>query len=337
MRLPLPRGPLSAALFTDLQSGVVRPGTVSRATSLARTTADSLTDEDLQVSIYALYELHYTGLAGVADDAESDPDALRVRRTLEAAFERDLRAAVPAVDDDGGPVDLALESVIGALDGGPSVSRYLSREGDEEQWREFLMQKSLYHLKEADPHTWVIPRLSGRAKAALVEIQGDEYGGGSVSRMHSALFARMMRELGLDDTYGAYVDVVPAPALAATNVMSLFGLSRRWRGAAVGHLCGVEMTSTEACRRLAAGLRRLRVPAPAVLYYDEHVEADAVHEQLASKDLAGSLVATEPGLRADLLFGTAAYLTLESRMGAALLAEWSANRSSLRAQGDVAA
>ena len=30
-------------------------------------------------------------------------------------------------------------------------------------------------------------------------------------------------------------------------------------------------------------------------YFDEHVEADAVHEQIAARDLAGALVADEPG------------------------------------------
>ena len=85
----------------------------------------------------------------------------------------------------------------------------------------------MYQLKEADPHTWAIPRLTGRAKAALVEIQADEYGGGRPERMHSALFARTMRGLGLNDSYGGYVDAVPAISLASVNMMSLFGLNRQ--------------------------------------------------------------------------------------------------------------
>ena len=36
------------------------------------------------------------------------------------------------------------------------------------------------------------------AKAALVEIQSDEYGGGRPQRMHAELFAKTMRGLGLD-------------------------------------------------------------------------------------------------------------------------------------------
>jgi Iron-containing redox enzyme len=93
---------------------------------------------------------------------------------------------------------------------------------------EYLTARSVYHLKEGDPHSFAIPRLTGRAKSALVEIQADEYGGGSAERMHSALFAGMMRDLGLDAGDGAvgrrpggrlfvgehHVAVRPAPPLA---------------------------------------------------------------------------------------------------------------------------
>src|SRR3712207_8445227 len=47
----------------------------------------------------------------------------------------------------------------------------------------FRSQRSIYTLKEADPHSWAIPRLTGRAKAALVEIQSDEYGEGRPGRI----------------------------------------------------------------------------------------------------------------------------------------------------------
>ena len=77
------------------------------------------------------------------------------------------------------------------------------------------------------------PRLVGSPKAALVRIQGDEYGDGTACRMHQQLFAETMRALGLDPTYGAYLDALPGTTLATVNLISLFGLHRRWRGALV--------------------------------------------------------------------------------------------------------
>jgi hypothetical protein len=50
------------------------------------------------------------------------------------------------------------------------------------------------------------------------------------------LFAQAMDELGLDSSYGAYLNRIPGYTLATVNLMSLLGLHRRWRGAIVGHL-----------------------------------------------------------------------------------------------------
>src|SRR3954452_22122882 len=105
--------------------------------------------------------------------------------------------------------------------------------------------------------------------------------------MHSGLFAQAMEALGLDATVNRYVDRLPGATLATVNLMSLFGLHRRWRGAIVGHLAAFEMTSSVPNRRYANALRRLGFGPRATDFFDEHVEADAVHENLAAVDLAG--------------------------------------------------
>jgi hypothetical protein len=219
---------------------------------------------------------------------------------------------------------------LAAQDGGPGMSRHVAKKATRDQLEEFLIHKSVYQLKEADPHTWAIPRLNGRAKAALVEIQADEYGGGRPDRMHSALFARTMRGLGLDDSYGAYADAVPAISLASVNMMSLFGLNRRLRGAIAGHLAIYEMTSSRPNQLYGSGFRRLGFGAEVTAYFDEHVEADAVHEQIAGRDLAGGLVESEPDLFADVLFGATAAIALDARLTAHIMGAWESGDSSLR-------
>jgi Iron-containing redox enzyme len=336
MRLPEPRGPLTSALCTDLTIGTLAPATVALAERTAAATADPLADEDLQLALALCYELHYRGFDEVGEDWEWDPDLLRLRAHLERAHTAALQALVGELEVTDEPVDRQLTALI-AADDGPSLSSYMSRSGSLEQWREYLTLRSVYHLKEADPHTFAVPRLSGRAKAAMVEIQADEYGGGSAERMHSRLFAGMMRDLGLDAGYGALWDDAPATAFASVNTMSLFGLHRRWRGAALGHLACVEMTSSEPSRRYAAGLRRLGFDGATTVFYDEHVEADAVHEQIASVDMCGSLVAEDPSLAADVLFGAACSLALDGLAAHHLLGAWEAGRSALRGGRALAA
>jgi hypothetical protein len=335
MRLPDPRGPLSEALLRDLATGsVLSLGTVEQSERVAGGVG-VLTDEDVQMTLAVCYELHYRGFAGVSEDWEWDPELLRLRAGLEQRHLDALRETVGPLPASDEPVDRQLAALI-AADDGPSLSSFMAKQGTLEQWREYLTLRSVYHLKEGDPHTFAIPRLSGRAKAAMVEIQADEYGGGSPQRMHSELFAGLMRHLDLDATYGALWDAAPAAAFASVNTMSLFGLHRRWRGAALGHLACVEMTSSEPSRRYSAGLRRLGFDERVTVFYDEHVEADAVHEQIASVDMCGSLVADEPGLLPDVLFGAACSLAMDGVAADHLLGAWQAGRPALRTASALA-
>jgi hypothetical protein len=324
--LPAPRGEISEFLLTSLGRA---PHSLERFS--IPTSADPLGDDDLHLALYLCYELHYRGLPAVDDRWEWEPSLLALRRGLEEVFESGLNEAVPI--SDRRPADEPIDSVLRTLaarDGVP-LSSYVQRQASLEQVREFLVHRSAYQLKEADPHSWAIPRLSGPPKAALIEIQADEYGGGRPEWIHAELFARSMRSLGLDPTYGAYLDLIPGVTLATVNQMSLFGLHRRWRGAIVGHLALFEMTSSIPNRRYADGLRRLAQDADATLFFDEHVEADAVHENVAAVDLAGGLVRQEPSLYASIVWGALTLDLLSGVWANHVLGCWEEGRSSLRA------
>ena len=318
--LPAARGPLTDALLGHLRGDrPVQPLTVE---------LDPRTDDDLHLALYLCYQLHYGGLAGVSDRLEWDPVLLAFRQVLETAFEDALLAEVevrPA--NDARPMVDQLRDIVRS-DPSTGVSGHLQREATLEQFREFLLHRSAYHLKEADPFTWLIPRLSGGPKAALVQIQADEYGGGDAGWMHSTLFANTMTALGLDPAAGPPLDRLPGTTLAVTNLLSFFGLHRRLRGQCAGALALFEMTSCIPNRRYGDGLRRLGFGPDDTRFFDEHVEADAVHEAVAATDLAGAL-ATQEDLGREILFGAHALQATEGLAAAQQLDAWTAGRSSL--------
>ncbi len=309
MRRPSPRGPASLALLTLLSKTSPDPSDMSAGKELAEAitralsaTVDLLRDDDLQSTLYCRYALHLHGLPGVDDGWEWHPALVAAIASLQTAFEDALRdhaarlvadtAPTPDRSSSGTPdgpnrVDPAAEllgwlNALTRADLGGSLSRHLARRATPEQFADFLRFRSVYQLKEADPHTLAIPRLRGRAKSALVEIQADEYG-----------------------------DV-------------LFGLHRRLRGAAVGHLAALEMTSSVPMRRYSRAAARLGLDAAARAYFDEHIEVDAVHEQVALHDMVAPLVSAEPELRGDVLLGAATCLLLDAAITDELLARWGA-------------
>lgn len=320
--LPEPRGALSRLVITTLRDGGAS-APLPRDAQGAEPYGD-----DLQLALYLLYELHYQGFDGVPEDLEWDPDLLGLRRALEERFLTALRADCRSADSaERALADILVEPVGYS---GASVSHHLQRDGDLGQLREYAAARSLYHLKEADPHAWVIPRLHGRAKAAMVAVEFDEFGAGRADRIHARLYADLMEDLGLETAYGHYVDAAPGEVLATVNLMSLFGLHRALRGALVGHFAAVEVTSPPGSRRLAKAMRRTGAGRAAERFYDEHVEADAVHEQVVRREVIGGLLASEPALEADVAFGVHATGLLEDRLGSRLLTAWRDGRSALR-------
>lgn len=317
---PLPRacGPLSEAAIEALSTGRTDglPAVPAEVEPLGR---------DLQLTLYTLYELHYRGFDGVDAELEWDPEILRMRRDLERVFLAHLRGAVEPGDDPVAEMDaMSVEATSGT---GPSW--YFKDEGTWDQIREYFAHRSLYHLKEGDPHAFAIPRLQGQAKASFVAVEFDEFGGGRGDRVHQQLWADLMSAAGLDPSYLGYIDRVSAETLSTVNLMSMFGLHRSLRGAAIGHFAAIEITSSPGSARLVAGLRRMDAPEECVHFYAEHVEADAVHEQVMRHDVVGDLVGREPELAADIVFGMRALDYLDDLAAEKMLAAWKRGESSL--------
>jgi hypothetical protein len=286
-----------------------------------------LGDEDHSLALYCLYELSYRGFEGVDDALEWNCGLLKLRACLEWNLLEALRAEVPHAPPDG-PVDQVLRRMVDEGDG-PPLATWCREHGDHQHLREQAIHRSAYQLKEADPHSWALPRLHGEPKAALARIQFDEYGEGVERDMHAELFALHLERLGLDAAYGAMLDAIPGSTLTTSNLVSLFGLHRRWRGALVGHLALFEMASVPVMADLATALRRLGYDDWTCLFYDVHVVADAEHQTVAADELAGGLARQQPDLAADVVWGARCLAHVEGLVTAKTLAAWESGASSL--------
>ena len=326
--LPPARGSLTHALFDLLGRDPERARVLLPRPS--DSDDDPLFGDDSALALYCLYELHYRGFESVDPDWEWAPDLLHWRKCME-------RLVLDRIRDEVGPLppqpDIpdALYELIGDADG-PSLAAHLLAQGNRLQFQEMAIHRSIYQLKEADPHTWTLPRLAGHPKAAAVEIQADEYGQGMARDMHQNLFGLTMEELGLDPGYHAYLPVVPGWTLASTNAVSLFALHRRWLGAALGPLAIFEMTSVEPMGANAAALRKMGFGPDARHFFAVHVVADAHHQHIAADQLATGLVEQNPEFAHDVLFGGATVMALEAEASRRMLSAWERRQSSLLAQ-----
>lgn len=337
MRLPAPRGPISTELFAGLL-GV--PGPLSTrlgepVAALPGSTVDARADDDIQISLFACYGMSYDGFDDVNECWEWQPSVLTVRGGLEAVFERDFLADM-RLPDELGPDDVPAYLMEVCAPGHlGTLPKYVHRNATLDQFRELVIHRSIDNLHEGDAHTWAIPKVHGRSKSALIEIQADEYGGGMPGRSHAELYSYLMSELDLDAAYGAYIEHIPAVTIAICNLRSFFGLHRRWRGALLGNLAVTEIGSSLTNRHHSEALSRLGASEKARWFHDEHVLADAVHEQLAAHDMCGSFARDYPHEWERVIVGALATLGVRELFARTVTTAWASGVTSLRTLSTV--
>jgi hypothetical protein len=328
--LPEVRGPRSEAVRRALVDGSIPDP--------PEAPADPLVDDDLHLALHVLEDLAYRVPPGIDAALIHRPDVVAFQATLRQQFWDAVVADSAGHDADRWTalaVDEGAKAAVAAMledFDGPSLSSYVEEDGTVDQLRELLVHRSAYQLREADPHTYGIPRLTaGDRKAAYVEIQFDEYGDGEPGASHAELFARAMAGTGLDHHHGAYRDRLPGSTLATVNLLDLFASRSDLTAQLVGHLALFETTSVVPMGRYARAISRLGFGDDVRGFYDVHVVADEHHGQLARDVLLGD---DPDGAGLDpsaLAQGAHTLLLAEDRFARSVLAAWAGGGSSLLA------
>ncbi len=196
-RLPQPRGPLSAVVIDLLAKGSPSAHPDDVEEMLAAANPYGL---DLQLALYVCYELHYRGFSGVDPRWEWDIGLLNLRRRMEEDFLARLESDA-GQDSHEYAIAAELDALMREPEDDANLSVHLAEYASWEHMQEYFAQRSIYHLKEGDPQAWVIPRLSGQAKASFVAIEFDEFGGGHGNALHQSLFGDLLAAAGMDPEY----------------------------------------------------------------------------------------------------------------------------------------
>lgn len=318
--LPAPVGPMSSRVITSLLDGVG-----PRLQPVGPLGHDPL-DHDLQLALYVLNELHYGGWAGVSDDLEWNADVTTCRLALGDEFERRLRSTLGP----GTSVDPLVEAKrLLAIDA-VSVSAFLRDRGTIDQVRESMILRSPYQSKEADPHTFAMPRFTGATKRVFTEIQSGEYGVG-YRRSHAELFADALDGLGLDATPNAHIDACTGPALAGSNLVTLGAMQRRLRGVVLGQLSLFEMDSVVPNQNMADAVDRLALEPSVRPFFHVHVLADTEHQEMVESAFLTEYTSTEPEQVANMVLGMRAQSLIDHAIAQHCVPRWRQGRSALAA------
>ena len=172
---------------------------------------------------------------------------------------------------------------------------WLAEAANAQEMRWFLRQELAGEAGFDDLVALAQIKMPARPKMEMARNLWDEFGRGNPAGVHGSLLMRMASELQL--TCG--LAEATWEALALANLMA--GLVvERYAYQAVGALGVIELTAPGRVAKVAAGMRRLGMPAAARRYYELHATIDIEHSRRWNAEVIRPLVAGDPRI-AELL------------------------------------
>jgi hypothetical protein len=290
-------------------------------------------------ALYALYAQSAWSPLSAPRDNQHDLTLAAVLLELERGFEAWLAGyalpETPPQDVDAfAPwlADLALERELPELPAS-GMGPFLRDEISLEQLKEIVAMRSLFFLKEPDPWAMVIPSLHGEAKAGLLDLLLDEYGWGRYDHMHSTVYEELMRALGLETEYDAYLDRTPWQFLAGLNLQGMYARHRRLCRRMYGYIYLVEADSPRSMVNYIEAWKRLGLgdDERVTKFYELHITADEGHQDVALNEVIRPVVAAEPAAAPEVARGVLEGHAVHHLFSTHLRASFGAGRSALRA------
>lgn len=192
---------------------------------------------------------------------------------------------------------------------GDALFPWLAEQADLEQMRWYLTQEAAGEAGFDDLTAYTQVKLPDRIKLELARNYWDEMGRGNAKGMHGPMLGRLVQALELRPT----IDSTVWESLALANAMTAMATRRDYAWHAVGALGAIELTASARSAAVAAGLKRLGLPAKARTYFDLHATLDVKHSAAWNAEAIAPAVAEDPRRAQAIAEGALIRLTCGAR------------------------
>jgi hypothetical protein len=222
-------------------------------------------------------------------------DRERELLVLENAFLEELRsevapAAAAAPSDAADFVDWFEDLKVTGPGQSDPLFPWLAESATLEEIRWYLKQEAAGEAGFEDLTALTQIKLPTRVKLELARNYWDEMGRGNEKGMHGPMLERLTHALEIEPS----IEETAWQSLALANAMTAMATRRDYAWHAVGALGVIELTAPDRSAAVAAGLRRLGVPAKARTYFDLHATLDVKHSAAWNAEAIGPAVAEDP-------------------------------------------
>jgi hypothetical protein len=186
---------------------------------------------------------------------------------------------------------------------------WLAERASLDQMRWYLRQEAAGEagFDDLTAHTQV--KLPQRIKLELARNYWDEMGRGNAKGMHGPMLDRLVTHLQLEPT----IERTAWESLALANAMTAMATRRDHAWHALGALGVIELTAPDRSAAVAAGLKRLGVPAKIRNYFDLHATLDVKHSLAWNAEAIAPAVSEDPRRAQAIAEGALIRLTCGAR------------------------
>ncbi|HEX6277243.1 MAG TPA: iron-containing redox enzyme family protein [Polyangiaceae bacterium] len=142
-------------------------------------------------------------------------------------------------------------------------------------------------------------KLPTRAKLELARNYWDEMGRGDERGMHGPMLSRLTTTLELDTS----TERIVWESLALGNLMTAFGVNRRYAYQSAGALGVIELTAPGRAAAVNRGLKRIGVSGEIRKYFALHATLDVKHSEAWNREVLRPLVAQNSELAVPIAEG----------------------------------
>lgn len=175
---------------------------------------------------------------------------------------------------------------------GDPLFPWLAEKAGMAEMRWFLTQEVAGEAGFDDLAALTQVKMPQRPKLEIARNYWDEMGRGNAKGMHGPMLELLARRLELRPE----IETTVWESLALANTMAGLAATRRYAYQSVGALGVIEQTAPGRAAQVAAGLKRLGVPAKDRHYFDLHAVLDVKHSAAWNAEALHPLVADNPDL-----------------------------------------
>lgn len=279
---------------------------------------DRESKEQVHYVLSCLYELNFISSGNPAARNQYNLFLLRIKSDIEQAWERSmlptLRKLVEELQTRNNSESFCTAftaQVAAHVAANHRLFDFLANEANRDQIQSLFHHDASLNMRFFDVIALAAVGSNSQIRSEIAKNLWDEAGNGNQVNAHTTRFGNLLHSMKNSFDKHSALNSLSWEGLAGYNLFSYLAINRKNYAALIGCLAATELLDPSNYKKLLRGCARTGLTEELDLsYYREHIQIDVDHADGWLNNVIDPLIANDPVLSSDILFG--AFFRLET-------------------------